>query len=50
MIPTAYKGPIKWDAWNVVQNCHCKEISNVGRYENMSTIMQSITRMQYYVQ
>ncbi len=50
MIPRAYKGLVKWDAWNVVQKGHCEEISNVGRFENMSTTMQSITRMQYYVQ
>jgi len=45
MIPRAFKGSIKWDAWNGVQKGHCKEISNVRRYENMSTTMQSINRM-----
>ncbi len=50
MRPRTFKGLIRWDAWNSVQKGHCKEISNVGRYENMSTTMQSITRMQYCVQ
>jgi hypothetical protein len=47
MGPKTLKGPHRWDAWNGVQNGHLKQILNVGSYENMSTIVQSITRMQY---
>jgi hypothetical protein len=50
MRPRTFKGPIRWDAWNDIQKGHRKEISNVGRYENLSTTMQFIIRMQYYVQ
>jgi len=50
MGPKTFKDSHRWDAWNCVQNGHFKQILNVGSYENMSTIVQSITRMQYYVQ
>lgn len=35
MRPRTFNGPIRWDAWNDVRKGHRKEISNVGRYENI---------------
>ncbi len=35
MRPRTFNGPIRWDVWNDVRKGHRKEISNVGRYENI---------------